>query len=138
MKVLVDTSVWSLALRRASKNLSPAEQVLRDELAELIREDRALLIGQVRQELLSGFRDDTQFQRLREYLRAFDDVPLRTQDYEEAARASDRCRAAGIAGSSVDFLICAVAIARTWPVFTSDLDFIRYAKHLPLQLHSPR
>ena len=138
MKVLVDTSVWSLALRRAPKSLNPAEQALRDELAELIREDRALLMGPVRQELLSGFGDDIQFQRLREYLHAFDDVPLETGDYEEAARANNLCRAAGVAGSSVDFLICAVAVARTWPIFTSDRDFIRYAKHLPLQLHRPR
>lgn len=138
MKVLVDTSVWSLALRRAPKSLSPAEQALRDELAELIREDRALLVGPVRQELLSGFRDDTQFQHLREFLRAFDDVILETWDYEEAAQACNLCRAAGVAGSSVDFLICAVAIARNWPVFTSDRDFLRYSRHLPLKLHAPR
>ena len=138
MTVLVDTSVWSLFFRRAPASLSPAEQALHDELAELIREDRALLMGPVRQEILSGVRDHSQYQILRDELRAFDDVSLDTRDFEEAAEACNLCRRAGIACSNVDFLLCAVAISRGYPLFTSDRDFIRYAKHLPLQLHRPR
>lgn len=138
MMVLVDTPIWSLALRRAPKNLSREQEALRNELAELIREGRAQLLGPIRQELLSGIRHAAQFRRLRQHLRAFEDVPLATRDYEEAAHASNQCRAAGVAGSSIDFLICAVALARQWPIFTSDRDFVEYGRHLPLHLYPPR
>ena len=88
--------------------------------------------------MLSGIRSRSQYERLRQDLRAFDDPRLTIDDYEEAALASNDCRAAGVTGSSVDFLICAVALRRNWPVFTMDKDFARYARHLPLRLHQPR
>ncbi len=99
-----------------------------------MEDDRSEILGPVRQELLSGIRDEAQFEKLRRYLRAFDDVILRTDDYEEAARLSNRCRAAGVIGSSVDFLICAVALRRGWQIFTTDRDFGRYAKHSDISL----
>jgi hypothetical protein len=138
MMVMVDTPIWSLLLRRAPANLNPEQRLVRAEISELIREDRAQIIGPVRQELLSGVRTDDQFQKLRVHLQPFGDIPLTTENYEEAARTSNQCRAAGIAGSSVDFLICAVAMTNGWPVFTTDRDFIAYARHLPLRLHKPR
>jgi predicted nucleic acid-binding protein len=133
--VLVDTSVWSLALRRKQTDLSPAEQALREALRELVREGRAQVVGPVRQELLSGIRQEDGFRKLRDYLRAFDDPQLQVEDYEEAARMNNACRARGIAGSPVDFLICAVALLRNWQVFTTDRDFVRYSKVLPLRLY---
>lgn len=133
--VLVDTSVWSLALRRKRTDLSSREQALGGALRELIREGRAQIVGPVRQELLSGIRDEDSFRRLRDYLRAFDDPQLRVEDYEEAARMSNACRARGIAGSAIDFLICAIAHLRQWEVFTTDHDFARYSKILPLRLY---
>lgn len=132
--VLVDTSVWSLALRRKQKDLSVEERVLTEGLRELIREGRAQLVGPVRQELLSGVREESGFRRLRDYLRAFDNPQLAVEDYEEAARMSNACRSGGVAGSPVDFLICAVAHLRNWQIFTTDRDFARYRKILPLNL----
>lgn len=136
--VLVDTSIWWLALRRRPKHLSPEAETLKEELAELIREGRVRLIGPIRQELLSGIREETQFKQPRVRLLPFEDTRLEARDYEEAARCSNICRAAGVAGSSVDFLICATAMERRWPVFTTDRDFEKYARHLPIQLHAPR
>jgi predicted nucleic acid-binding protein len=138
VNVLVDTSVWSLALRRAAHNLSPAEKPLVAELAQLIREDRARLIGLVRQELLSGIKTPAQFSKLRDILRAFPDEPLDASEYEAAALASNECRSAGLAGSVVHILICSVARSRDWPIFTTDPDFTRYASILRLRLHHPR
>ncbi len=138
MTVLVDTSVWSLALRRRSRSLRAEEEIVRDELAELIREGRAQMIGPVRQEVLSGVRSRSQYERLRQNLRAFEDPRLGVEDYEEAALAGNHCRAAGVSGSAVDFLICSVALRRNWAVFTMDKDFTRYVRHLPLRLHPPR
>jgi predicted nucleic acid-binding protein len=138
MRVLVDTSVWSLSLRRKPQNLNLVEQVLVDELAELVKDGRAQLIGLVRQELLSGIRDNAQFEKLRKTLRSFPDEPIVTADYEAAAKASNDCRAKGVVGSVVDLLICAVALRRHLAIFTSDPDFTNYAKVFPLKLHSPR
>jgi predicted nucleic acid-binding protein len=135
MMVLVDTSVWSLALRRKSDDLNPHERDLSVALAELIREGRAQIVGVVRQELLSGIREAERFEKLRDYLRAFDEPVLEIADYEAAAEAHNRCRSRGIAGSAIDFLICAVALRREWQVFTSDGDFEAYSKVLAVRLY---
>lgn len=134
MMVLVDTSVWSLALRRRSPDLSFEQDRLRQVLSELVREGRAQLIGPIRQELLSGIREEAQYRKLRGHLRAFDDVALLTEDYEGAASLSNQCRAEGVTGSPVDFLICAVSIRCQWPILTTDADFRVYARRLPIKL----
>ena len=135
MMVLVDTPVWSLALRRRPEHLSGSQQGLVNALAELIREGRAQLAGPIRQELLSGIREEAQFKKIRDYLRAFREPLIEAEDYEDAARMSNQCRSRGIAGSSVDFLICAVAHRRGWAIFTTDQDFQNYASALPVPLH---
>ena len=136
MLVLVDTPIWSLALRRALIELSPHEQLLTSALKELIRDGRAQLLDPVRQELLSGIRQEKTFTELRDYLRAFDEPNLDLADYEEAAHIHNRCRSQGIAASSIDFLICAAAIRREWQIFTTDQDFTHYAKACPLRLYN--
>ena len=105
-------------------------------MKELIRDGRAQLLGPVRQELLSGVRQEKTFTELRDYLRAFDEPDLDVADYEEAAHIHNQCRSRGIAGSAVDFLICAAATRRDWQIFTTDQDFTHYAKAFPLQLYS--
>lgn len=138
MNVLVDTSVWSLALRRRSEHLSSSEQTIVAELAELIHEGRARIIGVVRQELLSGIKIPAQFQKLREILASFPDEPISTPDFEGAAELGNQCRNHGISTSSPDMLICAIAKSRGWAVFSTDPDFSRYAKVLSFSLHTPR
>jgi hypothetical protein len=138
MNALVDTSVWSLALRRKTESLSTNERLLVAELSELIREGRARVIGLVRQELLSGIRATEQYEQLKLHLRSFPDEVVDSSDYEEAAKAGNRCRAKGVVVSIVDILLCAVAIKRQWAIFTSDPDFSNYAKVLPLRIHAPR
>jgi predicted nucleic acid-binding protein len=135
MNILVDTSVWSLALRRKAKDLNSDEQEIVTALTELIREGRVVMIGVIRQEILSGLKDNTVFEKLSQVLRAFPDETLNIDDYEEAARCYNRCRSIGIASSTVDMLICAVALRRQLAIFTTDPDFTHYAKPLSLTLH---
>ncbi len=134
MKVLVDTSVWSLTLRRASSAPAP----IGEELAKLVREGRIVIIGPIRQELLSGLKGSQQFRILRDHLRAFPDLELETTDFEEAAHFFNRCRSKGIQGSNTDFLMCAVASRRDLAIFTTDGDFREFRRVLPLTLHEPR
>jgi predicted nucleic acid-binding protein len=142
MSVLVDTTVWSLALRRRRSTSASTREAVREgaivsELTELVRDGRARLIGPVRQELLSGLRHEEQFLRLRDKLRAFPDEALVREDYEEAAAMGNRCRIAGIQGSTVDFLLCAVAARRRFALFTTDVDFVHYDRVLGLALYRP-
>lgn len=134
MRVIVDTCVFSLALRRRQAALSEAEGRLRALLSRLIEQGSAALLGPVRQELLSGIPDARRFQQMRRQLRALPDPELGVGDFERAAAVANACRAAGVAGSSVDFLICGVSLQRNWPVLTTDHDFHRYAQVVPLQL----
>jgi predicted nucleic acid-binding protein len=136
VNVLVDTSMWSLAFRRKAKGLNKWERLLAGELGELIRDGRTRILGPIRQELLSGIRTDTQFERLRTTLAVFPDEPVSTADYEAAAKTANDCISKGIAVSVVDMLICAVAIERGMSNFTTDPDFPRYSRILPLQLHT--
>jgi len=132
MKVLIDTPVWSLALRRRRR---PENESVTSELASLVQDGRVAMIGPIRQELLSGLREQPQFERLREHLRAFADTQITVEDYEEAASFYNKCRARGIQGSNTDFLICAIAARNEFSIFTTDEDFTHFAKVLPILLH---
>jgi len=82
MKVLVDTCIWSLALRRKKQPTSNIEVV---EFQELIEEVRVQLIGPIRQEILSGVKSKQQFSKLKKILSVFPDLPLASEDFELAA-----------------------------------------------------
>jgi predicted nucleic acid-binding protein len=138
MNALVDTSVWSLALRRKSHDLSATEKSTVAELTALIQEGRARIIGMVRQELLSGIKTPAQYEKLRAILRSFPDETIGTEDYEAAAKSSNDCRSKGIIVSVVDILICTIASTRGWSIFTTDPDFKHYARALPIQMHPSR
>jgi predicted nucleic acid-binding protein len=131
MNVLVDTSVWALALRRRSGAVHAAAT----ELADLIGDGRVALIGPIRQELLSGIRHRADVDRLRDHLRNFPDTALVPVDFERAAEHFNACRARGIQGSNTDFLICAFAERTGYPILTTDDDFRTFARVLPIQLY---
>ena len=131
MKVLVDTSIWSLALRRTKEESSR----IRRELEGLIADHRVVMIGPVRQELLSGIRNGSQFDSLKKRLSAFPDEPIAAEDYEEAARIFNVCRQNGIQGSNTDFLICAVAKNRQLEIFTTDNDFALFSEVIAIALY---
>ena len=134
MNVLVDTSVWSLALRRNTLDASPESS----ELVNLIGEGRVVIIGAIRQELLSGVRNAEQIRKLRDSLASFPDIVLDETDYVEAARLFNSCRSRGIQGSNTDFLICAVAVRLKLSILTTDKDFDAFARLSHLKLHTPR
>ena len=135
--VLVDTPLWSLSLRRKAVDLSESERLLTRTLYELVRQSRVRLLGSVRQEILSGIREESQFRRIRDHLRDFPNVDLDGSDYEEAGRISNACRHAGIAGSAIDMLMCSVSRRYEWEIFTTDRDFVQYAKVVRLRLLQP-
>jgi len=128
--VLVDAPIWSEFFRRGTPRADVAA-----ELRRLVEEGEALLVGPVRQEILSGIGNAKHFEKLRGALRGFRDAPLVTGDYDLAAAMFNRCRAEGVQGSNTDFLICAVSERLEAPVFTLDQDFLAFQKILGIQLH---
>jgi len=135
--VLVDTTVWSLALRRRREKLSPLEQDLVTEWENLAGSGRAVLMGPIRQEVLSGIREEKAFAALQARLSRFRTLEVLPGDYDQAARFFNICRSRGITGTSIDMLICAIAFRYEVPIFTTDPDFPQYARHVPIRLHSP-
>ena len=126
----MDTTVWSFAFRR--KNSDKNVEVKR--LERLIRDKDAVIIGAIRQEVLSGISDVDAYEKLRIKMQDYPDLPVNTEDYELAANFSNICRRNGVQGSNVDFLVCAVAYREGLPIFTTDKDFDLFAKHLPIRL----
>ncbi len=129
MKVLVDTCIWSRVLRRKDTDME-----LSSKLKDLITDGRVSIIGPVRQELLSGISSTKQFRKLKKLLSSFEDITLKTEHFEKAAEFSNMCREKGIQGSTIDFLISAVAYMENLVIFTTDSDFESYSRFLPIEL----
>lgn len=134
MNLLVDTSVWSLFLRRQKKNEGdPYVARLRSYFDG---EDCIHLIGSILQELLDGVKEQKQFELLRDYLEPFPLIQLDRDDFIESARLRNYCRNRGIQASPVDFLISAACIRRNYPLLTADADFRHISVHSKLTLIS--
>lgn len=134
MTLFVDTSVWSLALRRDGDSTAPEVQILSQALegGEIV-----VSTGLVLQELLQGFagpraRSDiiTRFNAL-PFL-----VPDR-QDHIDAAELRNRCRRAGVQVGTIDALLAQLCIRHSLVLLTTDNDFVRAAGHCALQVWKP-
>lgn len=130
MSVLVDTSVWSLALRRDAPVDAPAV----DKLRRAIEQGEAVLIGSVLQELLQGFRDATRTRRLANDLAQFPLLALGRGDYVLAAHVRNTCRSKGVQIGTIDAQIAAAALNHRCAVLTTDADFEHVARHFPLKI----
>jgi len=130
-KILIDTCVLSELLRRTKP-----DKKIRNEVISLIENDEAIIIGPIIQEILSGIKDEEKFQALTFAIEGIDLGSVISDDYINAAKFSNICRQKGIQGSAVDFLICAYAHRNECQIFTTDKDFTRYAKHLPIKLYN--
>jgi predicted nucleic acid-binding protein len=127
---IVDTCIWSLALR----GKSPRDISVSNKLTALIHTEKVKIIGPIRQELLSGYSDFNQYKKLKDKLQYFPNAPIVDNDYIVAAEFSNLCRQKGIQGSHTDFVICAVAHRLNISIFTTDKDFTYYANLLPITL----
>ena len=132
MDVLIDTCVWSEAMRRVTPNV-----VISAEMQKLIGQGRAKMIGLVRQELLTGIKHQNQYEILRGKLRSFPDLDVTTDTHELAAEFANKCISRGFQGSHSDFLICAVSKMENVCIYTLDNDFIGFSSVLGLNLYNP-
>jgi predicted nucleic acid-binding protein len=133
-KILVDTNIWSAVLRRSSS----IDDRLRNNLMQLIDEGRVAIIGPIRQEILSGIKDEKKFLLLKDSMASFEDEQIESVDYEEAASISNKCIAKGYAVTAIDALIVAFSVRREWEIYTKDKDFDRYEKISKLKKYIER
>jgi predicted nucleic acid-binding protein len=131
MRVLVDTSVWSLSLRREG----PADHVAVVKLTTLIDRNTSLVLtGLILQEILQAFRSDREARRVARYLEPVPLLQLARSDYVAAASLRRRCAAEGVAASTADCQIAAAAIGHKCALLTADADFERIAEVSRLSL----
>ena len=128
--ILVDTSVWSLALRR--DRVAAGREVA--ALSAAIERGDACLTGTILQEVLQGFPDAPRTRRLVEYLAPFPMLALHRGDYVYAAEIRNKCRVKGVTISTIDAQIAAAAIDHKCVLLTADRDFEAIARHFPLRL----
>lgn len=132
--IVVDTSVWSRAWRRAPAETGPAARLI----AGLVLENTPLgTPGIVLQELLSGVRTEGDLQRLEALLSPFPTLLARREHHVLAARLFNTCRSKGIATTATDLLIAATAILGNSELLTYDLDFSGIATCTPLRVWNP-
>lgn len=129
MNVIPDTPIWSMALRRKSPN-----QRIQNLFVRIVEEQKVVLPGIIKQELLSGIRSAEQFDQLNDLLAHFPEILATTADHVLAAKLFNKCQNSGIQGSHIDFLILALAINNSALVLTSDRDFQYYREHIPFEL----
>lgn len=131
MTLFVDTSVWSLALRR--DHLPDAIEVA--VLIEAIRNDETLVTtGFVLQELLQGFSGPKARDQIISRLSA---VPLLVpdrNDHIEAAALRNKCRRSGVQIGTIDALLARLCIRHDLTMLTTDNDFVRIAERSDLRL----
>lgn len=125
MNLVVDTSVWSLVLRRSQvEENNPLVQAFRSHIEQ---GDGMFLIGNILQELLDGIRLPRDFQRLLTLLEPFPLLEVTRETYVAASQLRNICRAKGVNAGPIDFLIAAACMDHGFPLLTADRDFSHIA-----------
>jgi predicted nucleic acid-binding protein len=129
----VDTSVWSLALRRDADDAAPEVDALRRALET---GETVVSTGLVLQELLQGFHGPRARERI---LSMFEVLPFLVPDRDDHVRAAElrnSCRRRGLSVGTIDALLAALCVRHELMLLTTDRDFERIANVAPLRLWS--
>jgi predicted nucleic acid-binding protein len=133
LKILVDTSVWSLLLVRKKPVSHPASKILAEKIAEGAP---ISLTGIIYQEIIQGVRSETQQQRLKKYLLDFDFLEPTPAIHQQAAQLFIQCRGGGLSVHTIDVLIAVLALHFDCALLTTDNDFSLISGIVPLRLIS--
>jgi predicted nucleic acid-binding protein len=129
MTILVDTSVWSLALRRDAEADEPEVVALKDAL---LGNEVVVTTGLVLQELLQGFAGPKAQTQIVQRFAALPLIQPDRDDHIAAAGVRNACRRVGVQVGSIDALIAQLCIRHELALLTTDKDFVHAAKHCPL------
>lgn len=134
MTLLVDTSVWSLALRRDGQSSAPAVVALRDALAGA---DAVVTTGLVLQELLQGFNGPRAVAAIIERFQSLPLIAPDRSDHIAAAEVRNACRRAGVQVGTIDALLIQLCGRHELTLLSTDNDFAHAAQHVPFRLWRP-
>lgn len=134
MTLLVDTSVWSLALRRDAVVEEPEVQALKDALSGA---DLVVTTGLVLQELLQGFAGAKASDRIVERFSSLALLQPDREDHIAAASLRNSCRRAGVPIGTVDAVTAQLCIRHDLVLLSTDQDFAHAAKHCKLKVWHP-
>jgi len=130
-KFIIDTSVWSEALRRKKNTVNSSETAVR----KIIENDDEIVIpGIIIQEILTGISNEKLFREIKDILDDFAYLDITKKDYIYASELSNECRSKGITAGSIDFLIASAAIRNELELVTFDKDFFNISKHSDLKI----
>lgn len=135
MSLLVDTSVWSLALRRDTEVTAPEVQTLQHALEGA---DQVFTTGLVLQELLQGFSGPKVRVQLIERFAALGFLQPDRSDHIEAAAVRNSCRRHGVQIGTIDAVLIQLCLKHDLVLLSSDNDFRSAAKHIKFRLWGAR
>ena len=133
MSLLVDTSVWSLALRRDVEQSAPEVVALRHAL---LGTDQVFTTGLVLQELLQGFAGPKDRAQLIDRLSALAFLQPVKEDHIEAAEVRNSCRRCGVQVGTIDALLIQLCRKSDLTLLTTDQDFHAATKQVEFRLWS--
>jgi predicted nucleic acid-binding protein len=131
LSLFVDTSVWSLALRRDAPSNTPAVRAL---VRAIEAGDDILTTGLVLQELLQGFSGPRNRKTILDRFASLPYLPPDRQDHVEAAELRNNCRRRGIQVGTIDALLAQLCIRHDLTMLTTDDDFRLIARASALKL----
>jgi len=132
--LFVDTSVWSLALRRDASATEPVVERLRDALEA---GEGVFTTGLVLQELLQGFRGPKARDAIVERFGALPLLVPDRADHVEAAELRNTCRRSGVQVGTIDALLAELCRRHELVMLTTDRDFELMARHVDLRIWAP-
>jgi len=131
LKLLVDTSVWSLAMRRDQSDGHPSVEFLADALRH---EGSIFTTGLILQEILQGFSGP---KARKQILDRFTPLPMivpQREDHTAAADLRNDCRRRGVQIGTIDALLARLCIRHELVMLSTDRDFEFLATIAPLRL----
>ena len=131
MTLLVESSVWSLALRRDGTFDAKEVLALREALTGA---DSVVTTGLVLQELLQGFNGPKAKEAIIERFGALPLIQPDRQDHVAAAEVRNACRRGGVQIGTIDALLIQLCGRYEMTLLSSDKDFANAARHVPFRL----
>lgn len=135
MNLFVDTSVWSLALRRDRDSDAPEVERLREALGS---QQPLFTTGLVLQELLQGFTGPKAKAAIVERFAALPTIVPDREDHIAAAEIRNICRRRGVQVGTIDAVLIQLCIRYELAMLSTDDDFRHAARHVPLKYWKPR
>jgi predicted nucleic acid-binding protein len=131
LSLFVDTSVWSLALRR---DAPPAAAPVQALTRALDAGETVVITGLVLQELLQGFSGPKGRKAILERFAALPLLMPDRDDHVEAAELRNHCRRRGVQIGTIDALLARLCIRHDLTMLTTDDDFRRLARFSALKI----